>query len=154
MRFIKQQSTIPGLKHIDWGMYYIGREQVRVILGPCLSILCASEQAKVIGVSHIYPSPFKDDRFGPFNHPENIVSAYLQEFRRLRVQDAQFWVTDREATTIRGKELIMRAIDAVVQTGHEPILLSGFPARSALTSNPSQMLVEVYDISSHDHLIK
>lgn len=154
MKFVKRQSTVPGLKHIDWGMYYFGRDQVRVILGPCLSILCASREAKIIGVSHIYPSPFEDDRFGPYNHPENIVGAYLQEVRRLRLQDIRFWITDRENTTTRGKELIMRSIDAVMQHGHEPILLTGFPRRSALTSNPEQMLIEVYDISSHEHLIK
>lgn len=154
MKFIKRHSTIPGLKHIDWGMYYFGREQVRVILGPCLSILCTSERAKIIGISHIYPSPFDDDRFGPFNQPENIVNVYLQEIKRLRIPDAKFWITDREKTTIHGKELIMRSIDAVIRQGHEPTLLTGFPSRSALTSNPSQMLIEVYDISSHEHLIK
>ena len=47
----------------------------------------------------------------------------------------------------------MRSIDAVMQKGHEPILLTGFHKSSALTSNPDQMLIEVYDISSHEHLI-
>lgn len=150
MKFVRQKATTPGLKHLDWGMYYIGKDPVRVILGPCMSILCSSVQAKVIGLSHIYPTPFDDDRFGPYNHPENVVTAYLKQIRQLRITDAAFWVIDREKTTIRGKELIMRAIDAVVHAKHQPTLLNGFPQRCALTSNPEQMLVEVYDISSHE----
>jgi len=153
MKLVKRDSTSRGLKHIDWGMYYFGKESVRVILGPCLSIICSSDQAGVIGVSHIYPTPFNDDKFGPYNHPENVVHAYLQQIRRMQINDAQFWVLDREKTTIQGKELIMRSIDAVIQNNFNPTLLNGFPERCALTSTPEQMLIEVYDISSHNDQI-
>ncbi len=153
MKFVKREATVPGLKHINWGMYYIGTTPVRVILGPCISIICSSEQARIIGISHIYPCPFDDDRYGPYNHPENVVSAYLQQLRRLRVQDTAFWIIDREKTTTRGKELIMRSIDTVVKANFSPTLLSGFPKRCVLTSNPQQMQIEVYDIASHEDLI-
>lgn len=150
MKFIKREASVRGLKQIDWGMYYIGKEPVRVILGPCLGIFCSSEQKKIIGLSHIYPTPFEDDKYGPYNHPENVVSAYLQQINRLQINDAEFWVTDREKTTIRGKELIMRSIDAVIQANYRPTLLNSFPQRCALTSNPEQMQIEVYDIASHE----
>ena len=150
MKFVKQEATLPGLKHIDWGMYYIGNNPVRVILGPCMSVICSSTQAKVIGLSHIYPCPFDDDRHGPYNHPENVVAAYLQHIRQMRINDAAFWIINREKTTIRGKELIMRSIDAVVKAKYQPTLLDGFPDRCALTSNPGQMQIEVYDIASHE----
>jgi len=154
MKFVKQHSTNHGLKNIDWGMYYIGKDPVRVILGPCLSIICSSEQHKLIGVSHIYPTPFDDDRFGPYNQPENIVSAYQKHLRMIGARDAQFWVLDREHTTIRGKELIMRSIDALIQQQLQPTLLNGFPAKCALTTQPAQMQVEVYDIASHQNQIR
>jgi hypothetical protein len=150
MKFVRQESTIPGLKHIDWGMYYFGAEPVRVILGPCMSILCSSLGRKMIGVSHIYPTPFDNNKFGPFNHPENVVAAYLRQGQRLQMDDLNFWIIDREKTTQRGKELIMRAIDAIVQTGYTPTILNGFPQRCALTSNPELMQIGVYDIASHE----
>ncbi|SHI79880.1 hypothetical protein SAMN02745165_00917 [Malonomonas rubra DSM 5091] len=150
MKFVKQHSSDHGLKNIDWGMYYIGKDPVRVILGPCLSIICSSERHQLIGISHIYPSPFDDDRYGPYNHPENVVSAYLRHLRAIGANDAKFWVLDRERTTIRGKELIMRSIDALIQQQLQPILLNGFPAKCALTTQPQLMQVEVYDIASHE----
>lgn len=150
MRFVKQKSTVPGLRHLDRGMYYIGKEPVRVILGPCMCIICSSGQANTIGLSHIYPTPFDDDQFGPYNHPENVVAAYLRQLSQLRITDAAFWVVDRETTTIRGKELIMRSIDAIVRAKYIPTMLNGFPQRCVLTSNPAEMLIEIYDISSHE----
>ena len=150
MKFVKSRSTIAGLKHLDRGMYYIGRDPVRVILGPCMSIICSSAQARVIGLCHIYPTPYDDEQFGPYNHPENVVAAYLKQITQLKISDASFWVVDREKTTIRGKEMIMRSIDAIISANYTPTLLNGFPQRCALTSNPGQMLVEVYDISSHE----
>ena len=153
MKFVKREATVPGLKHINWGMYYIGTDPVRVILGPCMSVICSASQARVIGLSHIYPCPFDDNRHGPYNEPENVVSAYLQHIRQLGIRDAAFWIIDREKTTIRGKEMIMRSIDAVIKANYTPTLLNGFPQRCALTSNPQQMQIEVYDIASHDNLI-
>lgn len=150
MKFIKRTSTAPGLRHLDRGVYYIGKDPVRVILGPCMSIICSSPRAKIIGLCHIYPTPFDDEQFGPYNHPENVVAAYLKQLALLGINDASFWVIDREKTTIRGKELIMRSIDSIIRANYTPTLLNGFPQRCALTSNPSQMMIEVYDIASHE----
>jgi hypothetical protein len=50
----------------------------------------------------------------------------------------------------RGKELIMRSIDTVLQANYLPTLIGGFPARCALTVLPQKMEIEVYDIASHE----
>mgnify|MGYP001466777115 CR=1 FL=1 len=150
MKFIKQETTAPGLRHIDWGLFYIGKTPARVILGPCLSIIISSAKAKTIGLSHIYPTPFDDNKYGPYNHPENVVDAFSRYIRQHQLDDAELWVIDREKTTIRGKELIMRSIDAIAQLNYIPTVVNGFPQRCALTSNPEQMQVEIYDISSHE----